>query len=442
MVDPSIVSALNISASDLKQTSLSTTTIQGTSNPEPCQLIAGLTISSIDGSHPIPLPSAYIYKSLPDAINEVPSKETIASIPGLQHLADQFTPKENWQTIVLIGRDCTRAQIQKNMTFSNDKRQIASQTPFGWVLIGESTVPTSSRVNWTASVHAISTSTYLPPDLTDNEAIKYLGEFITESNQEATDLQGHKNDELKGYAQDEITFLRKVALHAHQRNDGMIELPLPFTKTNPTFTFNRTVAKQRTKSELQKLKKRPEEFQSALNKFSKNTDMSVPRFIPVPHHQQFNTKGQAYWIPLFSVWQKGKSRIVFDSAAKTSNVCINDILMKGPDRNNSLRGVIHRFRRHPYAVTADVENMFHQFAIPKEQQTYLRFFWYRNNDPTQEIIEWYSRVHLQGLRSSPAIANTGIRFAARKNPPTNGSSWIEEDDLLDPYQTNRTWKPR
>merc|ERR1712015_36346 len=82
------------------------------------------------------------------------------------------------------------------------------------------------------------------------------------------------------------------------------------------------------------------------------------------------------------------------------------LMVQGPDRNNSLRGVILRFRRHPYAVTADVENMFHQFAVPDKDKTYLRFFWYENNDPDRPMIEYWAKVHLMGLKSSPAIANT------------------------------------
>ena len=34
---------------------------------------------------------------------------------------------------------------------------------------------------------------------------------------------------------------------------------------------------------------------------------------------------------------------------------------------------------------SDVENMFHQFAIPDEQKTYLRFFWFKDNDPNAPL---------------------------------------------------------
>ena len=43
-----------------------------------------------------------------------------------------------------------------------------------------------------------------------------------------------------------------------------------------------------------------------------------------------------------------------------------------------------------------------------------------------------------GLKSSPAVANTGVRFAVREHPPTNGSAWIKEDDLLDPLHLHAT----
>ena len=182
-------------------------------------------------------------------------------------------------------------------------------------------------------------------------------------------------------------------------------------------------------------------FKSSLEKFPKNLQGSCPQFVPVPYKDRENHNGRAYWIPLFSVWQKNKARIVSDAAAKTQGVCLNDHLLQGPDRNNSLRGVLLRFRREPYAVKGDIENMFHQIAIPDDQTTYMRFFWFRKNNPNRELVEYWSKVHLMGLTSSPAIANLGIRYASRKVPPTDGLVWLQEDDLLNPDQSNRTRTP-
>ena len=71
----------------------------------------------------------------------------------------------------------------------------------------------------------------------------------------------------------------------------------------------------------------------------------------------------------------------------------------------------------------------------------MRFFWYKDNDPDKEIIEYWSNVHLMGNRPSPAIANLAVRYAARKESPKNGKQWMAEDDLQDPYQSNRTRNP-
>jgi len=215
----------------------------------------------------------------------------------------------------------------------------------------------------------------------DINPMPHAQHYLQDDEQTATAIQGTKEDELLGYSNDERAFLNQVVPNVRIRPDRMIELPLPFKEAKPKFPPNRTIALKRTESALKSLRKKPEFFQKTLDKFALNVDRDTPRFEPVPKDHRFNKDGHAYYIPQFSVNQKGKARIVFDSAAETQGVCINKALRQGPDRNNALRGVIHRFRRHPYAITADVENMFHQFAIPDEQKTYLRFFWFKDNDP-------------------------------------------------------------
>ena len=66
----------------------------------------------------------------------MPSKENVNSTPGLEHLAQFFPKKEDWPTILLIGRDCAVAQRQEHFTLTSNKQQIASKTPLGWVIMG------------------------------------------------------------------------------------------------------------------------------------------------------------------------------------------------------------------------------------------------------------------------------------------------------------------
>lgn len=49
-----------------------------------------------------------------------------------------------------------------------------------------------------------------------------------------------------------------------------------------------------------------------------------------------------WYLPHFGVVnpnKRGKFRLVFDTAAKSDDVSLDDVLMKGPDRYNSLLGV-------------------------------------------------------------------------------------------------------
>ena len=123
-----------------------------------------------------------------------------------------------------------------------------------------------------------------------------------------------REGEVKDYSQAEKKFLQMTISGIKHRQDGMIEVPLPFKTDHPQFAWNRGVALSRTRSTLQNLRrKNPEMHASSLKKFSKNVDLPYPRFIPTPPQLQKPQDGYAYWIPLFSVWQKERARIVFDA---------------------------------------------------------------------------------------------------------------------------------
>ena len=133
---------------------------------------------------------------------------------------------------------------------------------------------------------------------------------------------------------------------------------------------------------------------------------------------------------------KRKVGLVCDAAAPTNGICLNDTLLKGPDLNNNLRAVLLRFRMKPLAFTADIQNMFHQFYVLEKDRTYLRFFWFKDNDHRKPLIEFWSCVHLQGLTGSPAIADVGRRYALKTNPPIDLHKWLHEEYLHPQEHTN------
>ena len=67
----------------------------------------------------------------------------------------------------------------------------------------------------------------------------------------------------------------------------------------------------------------------------------------MPHHGDVHAR------------KPGKRRVVFDSTARFNGVALNDLLLKGPDLNNSLIGVLLRFRKDVGALSCDIKHNFH-----------------------------------------------------------------------------------
>lgn len=87
----------------------------------------------------------------------------------------------------------------------------------------------------------------------------------------------------------------------------------------------------------------------------------TPRVWYLPHH------------PVLHPQKPGKVRRVSDAAAKYQGTSLNEHLSSGPDLLNSLVDILMRFRQELIAMSADIEAMFNQVAVPEEDQSVLRF---------------------------------------------------------------------
>lgn len=73
----------------------------------------------------------------------------------------------------------------------------------------------------------------------------------------------------------------------------------------------------------------------------------------------------------------GQIWVVFDSSTSHHDTSLNDVLLTGPDLNNSLLGVPMQFRREQVAIAADTEQMLHSFIVWEENRNVLRFLWFK-----------------------------------------------------------------
>jgi len=96
-------------------------------------------------------------------------------------------------------------------------------------------------------------------------------------------------------------------------------------------------------------------------------------------------RNDCFYLPHTFVLNKNslttKLRVVFDGSAKSSsNLSLNDILMKGPKVQPDLFDIAVRFRTYKYAFSADIVKMYRQIMINKKDRNYQLIFWRANKN--------------------------------------------------------------
>lgn len=100
------------------------------------------------------------------------------------------------------------------------------------------------------------------------------------------------------------------------------------------------------------------------------------------------------------------------------------MLLTGPDLNNSLLGVLLRFRKEKVAILADIQQMFHCFLVSEDHRNFIRFLWHKDNDVNKEIVDYRMKVHVFGNGPSPSVAIYGLRRAIREGVQEYGADTV------------------
>ncbi|KAK7910443.1 hypothetical protein WMY93_015127 [Mugilogobius chulae] len=207
-------------------------------------------------------------------------------------------------------------------------------------------------------------------------------------------------------------FLEIMDKSFYQDDSNSWVAPLPFRHPRRKLPNNREYAEKRFASLERNLQKKPEMKQHFFEFMQKLFDNHHAELAPPLEEGK-----ERWYLPTFGVYHPQKPsqiRVVFDSSAQWDGVSLNDVLLQGPDLNNSLLGVLMRFRTGPIGVLADIEQMFHCFVVREDCRDVLRFLWYRDNLPDNEVVEYRMRVHIFGNSPFPAIAIYGLRRAAKE----------------------------
>ncbi|XP_071576010.1 uncharacterized protein [Temnothorax nylanderi] len=145
-----------------------------------------------------------------------------------------------------------------------------------------------------------------------------------------------------------------------------------------------------------------------------------------------------YFLPHHAVVKESstttKVRVVFNASAKTTTgVSLNDVLLTGLV-DQDLFSIVMRFRLHPIVITADIEKMYRQVYIHKEDRKYQRIIW--RNKPEEPLQIKELNTVTQGMTSAPYQATSSIKQLSKdeaKRYPEVSKIIIEDiyvDDVL------------
>lgn len=397
----------------------------------------GFQIEPVNGGLCLDLPPLIECNEIMFNRDEIPTPEVALAHAHLQHLAP-LIPKHDpdAQIAVLLGRDIIRVHKVRQQVNGPHNAPFAQRSDLGWVIVGEVCLnahkPTVN-VYKTHMLHNGRPSLLTPchNSISVKEKPCYGGEHRTSLSKHvltpavAEDKLGHnvfertESDNKCAMSFEDETFLKIMEKEVHQDENNNWVAPLPFRSPRLPLPKNRDQAVSRLSSLRRNLTKKPQmqkQFSEFMEKLFENKHAEIAPPI--------NDNAECWYLPTFGVYHPQKPeqiRVVFDSSAEQFGVSLNSVLLTGPDLNNTLLGVLIRFRKEPIAVTADIQQMFYGFLVRPEHRDYLRFLWHKDNDLSKEVQEYRMRVHVFGNRPSPAVAIYCLRRAIFKGEPKFGT---------------------
>ena len=404
-----------------------------------------IVVESLDGHTRYQLPTVTECDNIPDSKEEIPTPEVAEAHRHLMPIAQEIPELDNdAEVLLLIGRDAPSLHKVRESRNGPKDAPWAQRLDLGWVVLGNVCLEGTHRPSITTCKTQI-LHNGRPSLLEPCPKKLYVKESVSAGSQGKPEDQTHRyelrefgenvfatsecDDEI-GYSVEDRQFLQIMQEEMKKNDLGNWEVPLPFRHEVRELPNSRDNALRRLKSTCRTLEKKPV-MKAHYHAFMKQL-FDNGHAEPVPPNTSPNTP--SWYLPHFGVYhpqKPDKIRVVFDSAASSGGVSLNDLLLSGPDLTNNLLGVLLRFRQGPIGVVADIQQMFHSFHVQENHRDFLRFLWFNSNG---EVAEYRMKVHLFGNTSSPAVATCGLRKTAEveaKNFGTDAVQFVEKNFYVD-----------
>ena len=372
-----LVDSLKLRGPDTK---LTISTLSSSAESRASKLV-DLEVRSKDGKKELKMSNVFVVKEIP--VN-IPVFDPLT----YDHLSD--VPFDTCGGVdILIGQDHSEALFPIRTKSGGRGEPFAVQTLLGWSINGP--VSTGSATSKQVIAHFISAQTL-------DEKVQSMWDI--ENGDTSSDVSWSKDDKQVIKLWDDNV---KIV-------EGKYELPVPW-KPGCTVPNNISVAMSRLRSLKVSLAKRglASRYNDEIMKLLHNGYAEV---IP---DDEISKSSNVWYLPHQAVLndkKPDKVRVVFDCASKFGGQSLNDKSFQGPNLTNELLHVLLRFRQHEYAVTADIEAMYHQVRVPPSDRDMLRFLWY---DDAGNLLHLRMTSHLFGGVWCSSIASYALKRVLQDN---------------------------
>ncbi|XP_063972071.1 uncharacterized protein LOC135159938 [Diachasmimorpha longicaudata] len=191
-------------------------------------------------------------------------------------------------------------------------------------------------------------------------------------------------------------------LHTYRDHEGKYVVSLPFNEKKPLISASRIRAERMLKQLLRKFTQN-----EALEKQYRDV---MQEYIDLGHMSLVNeaeARDTQFYMPHHAVFKTTslttKVRVVFNASAKSGefDTSLNDALITGPTIQDDIFSLLIRFRTHQYVLTGDVEKMYRQFWVNKDDRKYQRILWV---DVSNNIQTYELNTVTFGVASAPFLA--------------------------------------
>lgn len=235
---------------------------------------------------------------------------------------------------------------------------------------------------------------------------------------------------------EENRVLKHFDEHTTRDKEGRFVVRLPVKNLGDELGDSLTAATNRFLSVERRLQ-RDETLKGEYTRFMEEY-ISLGHMREVPYEEC--APNHSFYLPHHAVVKESslttKVRVVFDASARSSSgKSLNSILMHGPTVQNGVFEVLVRFRRHQYVITSDIEKMFRQVAVSRDDWNLQRIVW--RAQPEDSLRAFYLTTVTYGMKPSSFLATRCLMALAESvsQEYPEAAEVIQKDFYMDDLMT-------